>query len=83
MLRSIQYKALPILYLWVVGIISVNIHIQMLSHGVPYPGDYFIPPKFYQFSLQLVQLCGMYYLYKQITERYSYFTKIKHILIFL
>ncbi|MDE4986606.1 hypothetical protein NAI35_12405, partial [Francisella tularensis subsp. holarctica] len=44
---------------------------------------YFIPPKFYQISLQLVQLCGKYYLYKQSTELYSYITKIKHILIFL
>ncbi len=61
---------LSLVYLWIVGAISVNIHIQMLRNGIPYPGNHFHPPHYIAFLKYGVQLCGMYWILNQLNNKF-------------
>lgn len=75
---------LVLVYLWVVAVITVNIHILIINAGVPYPGDHFHPPKYIGFIGGGIQLCGMYWLYQRLKDRFmSHGVYIKILMLFV
>ena len=56
------------LYLFVVGILAVNIHIQMLKAGIPYPGKYFTAPDWDNMVKAIIQLLGVLWLVSKLSN---------------
>jgi hypothetical protein len=69
--RSSITKILLMLYLFVVGVIAVNIHLKMLEAGVPYPG--WEPPLWYPLLKFFVQLVGMAWLHQILKAKFPQF----------
>lgn len=60
-------------YLFVVGILAVNIHIRMLEAGIPHPRGLWNEPSWYPFLKHLVQLMAMAWLHRMLKERFPTF----------
>jgi hypothetical protein len=70
---SIPMKVALAVYLFLVGGLAVNIHIQMLEGGVPHPRGLADIPSWNPFLQHWVQLMGIAWLYRLCKERFPSF----------
>ena len=59
-----------IAFLFAVGIVAMNIHIQMLDAGIPHPREYWNAPPWHGPLRHLVQLMGMAWLFHLLRDRF-------------
>ena len=70
---SLPMKVALGVYLFVVGILAVNIHIQMLEAGIPHPRGLWNVPTWHPLLRHLIQLIGMAWLHQVLKEKFPSF----------